>query len=262
MTLLSRLMRYVPDPSPVSRRSQMIAETSHAREDVGYVDARPSNELQIHLGEHWGIVGSTGTGKTVFTARGLFAYLARMYPEVPRYMLDSTDDPDMDNLLPNNIHVYGDEPPDLLHDSKRTLVWTPTHSKIPKQYATWFNRLNDSRQPTIVGIDEVASITREALQELEVLFKQMRKHGGTVAAETQRIAKVDSDVFSQLTHFVLFNINPEPYDVLQARTYLNVAKEDFRMPQARYGFHYRRTRGQHAAKEFHSMDEFFGDTIY
>ena len=221
-----------------------------------------ANELLIYLGEHGIVVGSTGSGKTVFTCSGLLQYMQHVYPDVPRYVLDSTSDPDMDKLMPDAIHIEGNHPPDLLHSADRTLIWTPRNSKIPREYAHWFSQLNDARRPAIVIIDEVASITKQALEELEALFKQFRKHGGTVVAETQRIAKVDSDMFSQVSHFWLFRINPEPYDILQARAYLQIPKEEFQMPRNKYGFHYRRTRSGFPAEEFVDYHQFFGNSLY
>jgi DNA helicase HerA-like ATPase len=78
-----------------------------------------------------------------------------------------------------------------------------------------------------------------------------------VIAETQRIAKVDTDIFSQMTHFFLFRINPERYDLSQARTYLKVSEEDFHMPTSKYGFFYRKTRTDYPAQEFSSFRHFF-----
>ena len=225
-------------------------------------EARPSSHLNINLGEHWGIVAPTGGGKTVFTCRGLLVYMQRMFPHVPRYLLDSTADPDMPRLLPDAIFVEGNHMPDLLKSPEKTLVWTPRNSKLPAEYARWFDNFIDSRTPAIIVLDEIASITRQALESMEALFKQLRKHGGTVAAETQRIAKVDTDIFSQLSHFIVFTVI-DPYDTQQARNYLNIPKEEYVPPSNKYGFHYRRTRGgQYAAKEYADMHDFFGESIY
>lgn len=240
----------------------MIDTSQVPTEDYQAIEARPINDLRIYLGEHAGIVGATGTGKTVFTCKGFLPYMQHHYPEVPRYILDSTADPDMPKLVPNALIVEGNRAPDLLRESSRTLIWTPNNSKIPSEYNRWFNQLNDSRRPAIVVIDEIASITKEALEGLETLFKQLRKHGGTIAAETQEIAKVDTTFFRQLTHFFQFTISPEPYDLQMARKYLNIPKEEYEQPKNKYGFHYRRTRGNHKAIEFVDMHHFFGESIY
>jgi Cdc6-like AAA superfamily ATPase len=217
----------------------------------------PANALNIHLGEHWGIVGKTGSGKTHFTLKGLLAYLQKQYPTVPRYVLDSTADPKISSLIPDALIVDGNEPPDLLRDAKQTQVWTPINSKIPDAYNRWFQRLNDARKPCIVVIDEIASITGKAEEGLEGLFKQLRKHGGTVIAETQEIAKVNTTYFRQLTHFVTFRINPETYDVTQARKYLDIPKEEYHQPRFKHGFHYRNTSEDTPVQEYQDMLGFF-----
>ena len=229
-----------------------------SQEQLTDISARPINELLIYLGEHAIAVGATGSGKTVFTIRGLLDYLQAIYPEVPRYIVDSTADPDMKLHVPDGIFVEGNKPPDLLHNSDRTLVWTPNNSKIPKAYSAWFDTLNDSRKKAIIVIDEIASMVRDAADALETLFKQMRKHGGTVIAETQEIAKVDTTYFRQASHFFLFNISPEPYDLQMARKYLNIDKESFHLPTNKYGFYHRKTRGNFPAEEFIDYHHFFG----
>lgn len=214
------------------------------------------NEMQIYLGEHIGVVGKTGSGKTYFTCRGLVPYLREKYKNVPVYIIDSTSDPEMPSHFRDAVFVEGDHRPDLLHNRSGVLVWTPKHSKIPKEYYAFIEELNDSRQPAIVVIDEIASFTKEALAELEVLFKQFRKHGGTVVACTQGIAHVSTDIFKQLTHFFLFHINNDEYDMRQARNYLAMKQEDFVVP-GKYQFWHRNTIAGKPAKKFASVYHFF-----
>lgn len=226
------------------------------------VIVRAANNLSLHLGEHWGIVGSTGSGKTYFTMMGLLRYMSRQYPKAKRYVLDSTDDPDMVALVPNALQVTGNHKPDLLRDARSTLVWTPRNGKLPEEYNRWFEQMNDAREPQIVVIDEIASITGEALEGLEGLLKQLRKHGGTVICLTQEIGKVDTTIFGQLTHFVQFFLNKKPYDWARARDLLVINKEEQRPPLHTHGFFYRKTRGNVPMKEYRGMKEFFGESIY
>jgi DNA helicase HerA-like ATPase len=211
----------------------------------------------VDLGEHWIIVGKTGSGKTHFTVKGALEYLKRQYPKVPRYIIDSTNDPKMPQLVSDPLWVEGNTPPDIIHDPRKTLVWTPDNSKIPKQYCDFFEKLNDDRRPSIVVVDEIASMTRQAEAGLETLFRQMRKHGGTVLAETQEIASVDGTYFKQATHFVQFRMNPSDYDDRRSRTYLDIAKENQRSPLAEHGFFHRNTSKNGAMKEYSDFREMF-----
>jgi len=193
--------------------------------------------------------------------RGLLVYLRRHYPEARRYVLDSTDDPDMVRMIPDALQVTGNTMPDRLRDSNKTLVWTPKNGKLPITYNTWFEMLNDSREPQIVIIDEIASITGEALEGLEGMLKQLRKHGGTVICLTQEIGKVDTTIFGQLTHFVQFFLNPKSYDLSQARNFLGIEKHEQRPPRFQHGFFYRKTRGNYPMKEYRDLHEFFNSSI-
>lgn len=224
--------------------------------------ARAANNLSIHLGEHCGIVGATNAGKTYFTMRGLLEYLRKQYPKAKRYILDSTDDPDMIKMVYNPLQVTGNHRPDLLRDASRTLIWTPTNSKLPSAYNEWFEMLNDAREPQIIVIDEAASITGEALEGLEGLCKQLRKHGGTIIVESQEIGGVDTTIFKQLSHYFQFFISNETYDLSMSRKYLAIAKEDQRQPLHTHGFFHRKTRTNIPMKEYRDMKEFFGESIY
>jgi hypothetical protein len=258
-------MRFIPDPLPQTKVQQQKYDSErevHYHQTNTEDFARPANSLNVHLGEHWGIVSSTGGGKTVFTTRGLLEYLRRQYPEVKRYVLDSTDDPNMENLVHNPLVVVGDDVPDLLKSSTYTQIWKPDHSKIPTRYMQWFERFNDSREPAIIVIDEIASITQRGLQSLETLFKQMRKHDGIVIGESQRMARFSNDIVSQLTHFVQMFINPDPYDLMKAREYLWMSKEEQRPPLNQYGLFYRNTRTRQGYSEYHDFKHFFGSSIH
>ena len=223
--------------------------------------ARPANHLAIRLGEHWAVIGKTGSGKTYFTMRGLLRYYREHFPHAKRYVLDSTNDPKMLAHIPDAVQVSGNVPPDLLRSSKQTLVWTPKNSKLPEAYARWFARLNDCHEECIIVIDERKSITKQAEDEFEALLMQIRKHGGTVIVLGQSIAGLDSDLFRQLTHYAQFRLNREIYDSAQTRAYLDISKEEQHPPRFQHGFFYRRTDGDFPHKEYKDMREFFNESL-
>ena len=247
----------LPDPLPDQWKQQKQQPSESFPDDNPEDYAQPPDTVGWKLSEHGAVVGATGSGKTFFTVAGLLPHFAYQYPEAKRYILDSTDDPAiLRNLPPDTTHVFGNEAPDLLRSTGMTQLWTPRNSKIPHDYAKWFRSLNDAREKQIVVIDEIASITREAEEELEVLLKQLRKHGGTVICLTQQIAKVTTTLFSQVTHYFQFAMGDERYDSAQSRRYLRMSKEEQRDPLYQYGFFYRRTRGNNPFEEYSGMDAF------
>ena len=254
------MIDFLPDPSP-RKKQQLKYDNSYDNSNDYLIEeednARFADFLQIGLGEHIGIVARTGAGKTHFVAKGLLPYFEQYHKKTPRYFIDSTADPKIPNMIKNAIWYEGNNPPDLLQDTSKTLVWTPDNSEIPLQYANFMKRLNDSRKPAIVVVDEAASMTKQAESALETLCRQMRKHGGTVIIETQQIAKMSTTYFSQLTHFLLFTINPEIYDMSQARRYLQVPKEEQRQPLYEHGFFYRRLDNKSSVVEYNDVSDFF-----
>jgi DNA helicase HerA-like ATPase len=220
-------------------------------------NAKEPNYLLIHLGEHWIIVGKTGAGKTYFTVKGLLEYIKQQFPTVPRYIIDSTNDPKMPELVSNPLWVEGNKPPDLLKDTKKTLVWTPDNSKIPSQYCDFFDKINDSRQSAVVVVDETLSMTRQAEAGLETLFRQLRKHGGIVIAETQEISGASTTYFKQATHYVQMRVNASDYDDRRSRSHLDISKEEQRPPLAPYGFFHRNTSTNIPMKEYAEYTQMF-----
>jgi hypothetical protein len=256
--MLSAVLAAIPDPMPVARSLEEHAHVSVGTQSETLKDyAHATNTLAMYLGEHHAVIGATGSGKTFYTLDGLLPYLHTLYPHAKRYILDSTSDPDMLRHVPHALVHTGNMVPPLLHSAAYTQIWTPDNSRIPTAYAAWFDKLNDCHEPMIVVVDEVASITREALLSLEALLKQARKHGGTVIALTQQIAKCDTTIFSQVSHLALFNIGSEVYDLARARALLGMSKVQQRPPHALHGFYYRRTRGNHDFKEISDSKQFF-----
>jgi ABC-type dipeptide/oligopeptide/nickel transport system ATPase component len=209
------------------------------------------------MGEHWAIVGKTGSGKTHY-AKDLLEYYRVHYPHAKRYVLDSTED-GMEGVV-GKMEIRGNRIPDLLKNAAHTQVWVPD-TDVPGNYNTYFEKILYARQPAIVFVDEIASLTNgrntDPLDGFIKLLKQGRKHDITVINLTQEIARVPQSMFKQMTHFVLFRINNETYDISMARKYLDVDKEHFDHPQAKYGFKHKRTDGEYSVKEYQSSQHFF-----
>lgn len=259
MSLIQELLKFIPDPTPKALYNLPVErhERNIERVDYAALEKRPLNTLGIHLSEHWAVVGKTGSGKTHF-AKDLVEYLRRQYPHAKRYILDSTED-GMDEIV-GRLDVRGNKVPDLLRNSTYTQIWTPD-TDSPTAYNEWFEKILYAREPAVVLVDELASLTNgksgDPPDGFIKLMKQGRKHGVTVINLTQEIARVSPTIFRQMSHFVLFRINAETYDMTMARKYLEVDKERQKQPSSRYGFFYRRTDPPTEAREFASAQVFF-----
>jgi hypothetical protein len=229
-------------------------------ESVSEEEAEPRqyNHLAVKLGQHWSVVGKTGSGKTRFSL-ALLEYYRRQFPHVPRYVLNSTDDDMPEIKFPREIR--GNTPPDIQHDSTYTQVWIPDTDDLDA-YNEWLLKILYARKKAIVLLDEIASLTGYGKQVgiLEGHFKilkQGRKHGITIINETQELSRVPLVMFRQMEYFVLFRINNDAYEISTARKYLEVERDDYRPPHASFGFHLKRT-GNFPAREYRSMHDLFG----
>lgn len=222
-------------------------------------EPRPYNSLAVQLGQHWSVVGKTGSGKTRF-ALGLLEYYRRQFPKVPRYVLNSTDDDMPEIHAPREYR--GNTPPDVLNDPTYTQVWIPDTDDLGA-YNEWMLKILYARKKAIVLLDEIASLTGyskqiEVLEGHFKLLKQGRKKGVTIINETQELSRVPLVMFRQMTYFVQFRINNDFNELSRARSYLDMTKEEHHQPLAPFGFHLRRTDGNFPSREYRSMHDLFG----
>lgn len=258
------LLKYIPSPFTEKvdgcEQEEVLAKEApiyHLDEEDASV--RPLNGVPTRLGQHWAIVGKTGSGKTRFTL-ALLEYLRRMHPKVPRYVLNSTDD-DMPEII-NPLTVTGNRVPDTMNDGTYTQVWTPDTDDL-NAYNEWMMKILYARRPAIVVIDEIASLTGNSktvapLEGHMKLLKQGRKHNITVINETQELSHVPLVIFRQMDYYVQFRINNDVHEVATSRRYLDVTKEQYHQPSAPYGFFLKRS-GLHATKEYRSVKELLGN---
>jgi len=221
-------------------------------------EVRPYNSLALKLGQHWSVVGKTGSGKTRF-ALGLLEYYRRQFPHVPRFVLNSTDDEMPEIHAPREYR--GNHPPDVSFDPTYTTVWIPDTDDL-EAYSIWLLKILYARKPAIVLLDEIASLTGYSVQVgiLEghfKLLKQGRKKGVVVINETQELSRVPLVMFRQMEYFAQFRLNNDVNEMASARRYLEVDKKDYHQPLAPFGFHLKRT-GNFPSREYRSMHELFG----
>src|ERR1051326_5010440 len=229
--IITSLLDSLPSPLPPPKvTDQELA--SHAREreiarNVPVIapqetSVRPRNTLGAHLGEHWTIAGKTGSGKTRF-CMALLDWYRVQFPNAKRYVLDSTGDgmPEVHSPL-----IYeGDRIPDRMTHTAYTQVWIPDTDNI-ENYDTWLTKILYAREPAIVLLDEVASLSAYGsggvIPGHFKLMKLGRKHGITVLNGTQELSRVPMVMFRQMKWFVQFKLNRDVYELARARNYLDI----------------------------------------
>ena len=254
------LLDILPSPYPQDRWDRkQIAPYRPYYQSLDYKEAErvSHNKLGFELGEHWAIVGGTGSGKTT-GAIALLEYLRRHNLHAFRYVHDASYDPDAFSQVYAPLPVYGDKAPDLLATSLQTQVWTP-NTVDEYENEIWFKRHVDAREPSIILVDEAAAV--KDVQSFVTLLKWGRKHDTTVIVCTQKIAKVPSEIFDMCTHFMQFRLNRNPYEWQRARELLNIYSDEQKAPFNKHGFFYRRLDGPYLAKEYRDYKEFFGHSL-
>jgi hypothetical protein len=210
--------------------------------------------IDASLEDRWTGLGITGSGKTVW-AKQLIHRLRANYPGARTYILDSKDAGDFDDLA--GQRVTGQHAPDSLRTAGQTQIWQPPLNDLG-QYHQWFMNILRAKKPSIVLVDELASLggsrPNTFPQGYALLMKQGRRLEMCVISLTQEAAYVPRQTFGQLTHLVRFRLEND-YDRRMAAKHLNIEKD--REPRHAYGFFYKRLDRPGQAHEYRDWQEFF-----
>jgi hypothetical protein len=210
------------------------------------------------LGEHWTTAGATGAGKTVFNIE-LMEHYRRKFPHARRFILNSTADPQFEDIIGAQEHTGTQGPPKL--PPAYCSIWTPDED-ILESYDRWLHSILYAREEAVVLLDDIASLvgyssTVKILPGHMKLMKQGRKHGITIINGTQEMTRVPLTMFKQMTHFVQMRLGNDPTDLAYARRYLGITKEQQAAPQAEYGLFYKRVGIKFPHEEYDSYGQFF-----
>jgi len=240
-----------------------IAGRNHRKE--AYEDALQDAEVRntsastaFDLGQHWTVAGATGAGKTLFS-KELMEHYRRKFPNARRFVLNSTADPQLEDLVGGKIHYGNSLPPK--HDPAFCTIWTPDTDDMGA-YNSWLLNLLYAREPAVVLLDDIASLvgygrTLSILDGHMKIMKQGRKHGITIINGTQEMTRVPLMMFRQMSHFVQLRLSNDPIDLSYARKYLDIPKEVQRAPRSDYGFFYKRIGIKFPVEEYDSYTQFF-----
>jgi Cdc6-like AAA superfamily ATPase len=265
---MEMILRKLADflPSPYRKVSTEFTHRDIKEQFVPSNDINPfennvrmsQDSTAFQLGEHWTVAGATGAGKTVFS-KELMEQFRRKFPLAKRYVLNSTGDPQLEDMIGAVVHA-GNTPPPKPRQHE-TMVWTPDTDDMGA-YNEWLLSLLYAREKSVILLDDIASLvgygrTISILDGHMKLMKQGRKHGITVINGTQEMTRVPLMMFRQMTHFVQLRLSNDPIDLAYARKYLNIQKEEQEPPHSDYGFFYKRVGVKFPHEEYDSYTQFF-----
>lgn len=229
--------------------------------------------IRTKLGDHWAIVGATGSGKTQFVLQIVNTIARATGGFVPIYILDSKcpiaipQKSDFKHLFRPKEGIgkrhIGDAVPPIIRPQGRDFVqvWTPEDDEDKSKFDKWFHNIYKEGRPAIVLIDELSTVTTEAgkgTHYYNILLKQGRGLDISVISLTQSPSYIPQSLLRQAMHVVRFRLNDE-YDSKKLRSAMGRVIED--EPKHEYGFYYRNVQvpvRKSPAVEYKDMQEFFG----
>lgn len=179
--------------------------------------------IKTKLGDHWAIIGATGTGKTQFILKLINDIARATGGFLPIYIIDSKcpiptpQKSDFRHLfLPKEgvgRRFTGDEIPPIIRPKGKNfvVVWSP-ETENKEMYEEFFRRIYKEARPCLVIIDELSSITTEsgrAGRYYNILLKQGRGLEISMVSATQSSSYVPQSLIRQAMHLIVFRQNYE-----------------------------------------------------
>lgn len=216
-----------------------------------------ASRIDLKLGQHWLILGMTGTGKTYFSK--MLVGSLHSLSAAPIYILDTKQDPEDFGKYPGRHE--SDEPPDPIQSGIQ--VWQPPMDDFAA-YDEWFGNIMQSHKawqlPAVVYVDEIDNITKGVSQPVvprnfTLMMKQGRSFGITVVALTQELARIARQVKTQTRHIIRFRLNEGMYDSQKGNRLVH-RPPNAPEPKAKFGFIYANTE-KTDWHEYRSAEHFF-----
>jgi DNA helicase HerA-like ATPase len=229
------------------------------------------SKIQIQVGDRWAIIGGTGSGKTTFDKYLLKFYYAaglRARRLFPIYILDTKISGDFAEFHHKSVGHYhfGNEVPKLINpmkDGRPFLVWQPEEDDID-MYDAFLKQVYQARQPAIVLIDELGSLTNANATKFpryyDILLKQGRGLHIGMISNTQSPAYIPPNLIRQTTHLLRFRLNDQ-YDAKKLAKQLGREYGEEWEPEHEHGFVYRnctKPRKSSPPIYYKDLQEFFG----
>lgn len=247
------------NPQPVTTTPASSKTTKH------------SEGLDVSIGDRWSIVGGTGSGKTWFARELISQYITATDGTIPIYILDTKISGDFNGLIRKGLArvVRGNNPPAPFTPRPATklkkaippvLIWQPEYDDLDV-YNQFFQGIYQVRQPGIIYIDELGSITNPRAtvfpRYYDILLKQGRGLNIGMISSTQSSSYIPFNLLRQTTHVVRMHLN-NPNDAKKLADVMGRKAEQ--EPTDQHGLWYRNVSKPVRSNPpiyYNSMQDFF-----
>lgn len=236
---------------------------------MGRLWQRMNKQVEIKLGDHITVIGSTGTGKTVLNKELIKTFILATEGYVPVYILDSKcpipapEMSDFKDFFGKDIgirHTGNKVPPIIKPQGKNFVqVWTPEED-IMENYNEYFKQIYHAGSPAVVVVDELSSVSSvrgDITRYQNILMKQGRGLSISCVNLSQSPSFIGQSILRQCMHIFRFRLN-DSYDSKKLNSLMGKKVEE--EPQDPYGFWYRNVQvpvKKAPASYYDSMQEFF-----
>jgi ABC-type dipeptide/oligopeptide/nickel transport system ATPase component len=227
-------------------------------------------QVDIKLGDHFAVLGATGTGKTVAIRELINTLILATDGYMPIYILDTKApiaDPNMSDFKEffrpgiGTRHT-GDKIPKPIKPRGKNFcqVWTPEED-VMENYNEYFKQIYQAGTPAVVLVDELSSVSSsrgDITRYHNILMKQGRGLSISMINLTQSPAYIGQSIIRQAMHVMRFRLN-DNYDSKKLNGVMGKVVEE--EPQDTYGFWYRNVTipvRKAPATYYEDMQEFFG----
>lgn len=199
-------------------------------------------KVEVSIGDRWAILGGTGSGKTTLCKSILWDIVNKTNHSIPVYLLDSKISGDFKEMYrrgSGKLYTGNELPP--IHEPRKFgafQVWQPLEDD-KELYNEYFKQIYETRQPAIVFVDEMSSvtgITGTPPRYMDILLKQGRGLNIGFFGISQSSGYLPFSFLRQTTHLIKMRLDSSK-DAKKLEDYLG--KDAHLAPLHEHGFYYR-----------------------